>query len=394
MSKDELDFVMAGGFNGIFGLHTVKCAFHSSGPCLFDQIERGISRLWAGNFSKGYHPLMDNNLMLWTPTLGPILDHFLEDGVDFFPMRWLAPSDDGRREVFSVLASPCGKVLYEIAAPDAGGRARHLFHEMPMSRAVLHNWNEPADQPLVPLRVAHAVPVRLMDQMLEFYGASGSADAEALGFKTTVLLDETGKDGSRAVTLKLSSSATVHLQLWAVPQPDDPEPWRPGSEGFKGDFADARVVNQVTGVPVKAAADFCESGSWSVDIYSWYMLHTHKATLAPIPSNTSTLSPPVGEPMNIFLDDHISWDCASAECELAAGSRALFNSGSHITYMPVESFWWPYSHDPAGYGIELHWYNQASGFQPVGETPLSCWTPLQDGSCPGATAYGESFVSV
>lgn len=409
MSKEEKEFIAKGGVNGIFGVHAVMCAFHSSGPCLLDQIERGVSRLWAGNFSHGYHPLMDNNLMLWTPTLGPILDLFHKDGVEFYPMRWFAPTEDGHTEVFSVLVSPCGKVLYEIAAPEAGGRARDLFHAMPMSRAVLREWNEPAGQPLVPLRFAHAVPVRLMDQMLEFYGATGSADAKALGFETTVLLDETGDDGSRAVTLKLSGSASVHLQLWAVPQPDGikadfegwVEPWHPGPGGFEGDFAEARNINQVTGAPVEAAADFCQSGTWSVDIYSWYMLHTHKATLAPVPSNTSTLSPPMGEPMNIFLDDHISWDCISDECELAAGSRALFNAGSHLTYVPYKdsitegkTFWWPYSHDPAGYGVQLHWFNQVTGFQPEGKIPLACFRGLPDGTCEGASAPEEPLLVV
>merc|ERR1712100_851137 len=78
MSEGELQWIMAGGMNSIFGLHTVKCAFHTSGPCLLEQIEEGIARIWSGNFSQGYHPLMDNNLMLWTPTLGPLLDHFQE----------------------------------------------------------------------------------------------------------------------------------------------------------------------------------------------------------------------------------------------------------------------------------------------------------------------------
>lgn len=397
ISLPEAQFIQRGGLNGIFGMHSVKCGFHSSGPCLFEQVERGVARTWRANFSSGYKPLMDNNVMLWTPTLGPLLDLFLRDGVDFYPMRWTAPTADGTREVFSVLVSPCGKQLYEIAAPDSGSRPVTQFHKMPMARAVFKEWNEPGPLPLVPLRISRAVTPKLMNKVLEFYGATGGESAGRLGFRSKVLLDETSENGVRAVTLRLSESAAVHMQLWAVPETDEPAPWAPSPNGgFEQDFADSKHINQVTGTALGRAEDFCEVGDWSVARYTWYVLHTHEATLALAPSNTSTLNPPVGEPMNVFLDDHISWDCTAAECELSAGSRALFDAGSRATYISYEevdvgTFWWPYSYDPAGYGLELHWYNQVHGFSPVGEPPPSCFNALADGSCPGSSAAPDEI---
>merc|ERR1712039_394442 len=191
----------------------------------------------------------------------------------------------------------------------------------------------------------------------------------------------------------------VHMQLWAVPEPELGEPWTPNPVGgFKQDFMDARTIDQVNGKALDRAEKFCDAGDWTVSRYTWYMLQTHEATLAPVPSNTSTLHPPVGEPMNVFMDDHISWDCTSAECELAAGSHALFEFGSRATYISyqeptVGTFWWPYSHDPAGYGFQLHWYNQAPGFSPVGEPPLECFNALPDGSCPTLSAADRRILA-
>lgn len=388
MSAEQLQFLAAGGMDGVFGLHAVNCAFHSSGPCLFRQIEQGVARAWAGNFSAGYHPLLDNNLMLWTPTLGPLLDLFVKEGVDFFPMRSMAPTADGEVEVFSVLASPCGKALIEVASLDAGGRSLKQFTKMHMARAVLRQWNEPSTQPLVPLRWSRAIPSHLMNATLDFYGATGMADAKGLGFHTEILRDEE-VGGTRAVTLKLSNAASVHLQLWSTPAAPHSAPWTAGPGGFEGDFQEAESINQVTGEALPAAAEFCESGTWTVDLYSWYMLHTHAATLEPIPENVSTLEPPVGRPMNVFLDDHISWDCVDSSCDLAGASRSLFKYGSHITYFEASSvvgeeeqtFWWPYSHDPAGHGFQLHWHYQMPGFEPVGVAPAICFQDNADGSC-------------
>eukprot|EP00929_Paragymnodinium_shiwhaense_P108998 TRINITY_DN75355_c0_g1_i1.p1 TRINITY_DN75355_c0_g1~~TRINITY_DN75355_c0_g1_i1.p1 ORF type:complete len:574 (-),score=93.42 TRINITY_DN75355_c0_g1_i1:175-1896(-) len=387
MSMAEAMWYKRGGVNGIFGLHAVKCAFHSSGPCLLKEIEEGVSRAWQGNFSKGYVPLMDNNLMLWTPTLGPLLDMFLRDGVQFYPMRWQAPTeDDGTREVFSVMVSPCGKVLYEIAAPDAGGRAREEFHQMETARAIFKDWNQPGDRPLMPLRVSKVVTPELMDKMLAFYGVSDAKRAEGLGFHTTVLQDDTSKDGRRVVTLKLSDLATVHMQIWSVPEPKMPQPWSPNPEGgFAQDFKDAVHSNQVTGKTLERAREFCTSGEWSVARYNWYVLQTHEASLAPVPANSSTMTPPAGNIMNSFMDDHISWDCTADSCEISAGIRSLYTAGSRVTFYKFEDkYWWPYSHDPAGYGIELHWSHVKADFQPQGEVPPICFEAKADGTCPGA----------
>ena len=64
--------------------------------------------------------MMDNNLMLWTPTLGPLLEAFICDGINFYLMRW--DNSDGT-DIYSVLANPCGLTLIEIASNDTGGAA-------------------------------------------------------------------------------------------------------------------------------------------------------------------------------------------------------------------------------------------------------------------------------
>jgi len=271
------------------------------------------------------------------------------------------------------------------------GRPKEQFHAMPMARAVFKQWNEPSDQPLVPLRISRAVTPELMQPMLEFYGAKGGERAARLGFHTEVLLDETGADGTRAVTLKLAASATVHMQLWATPEEPEPAPWTPNpAGGFGQDFRDSKTSNQVTGKSLPRAAGFCRDGTWSVQRYTWYVLQTHNATLEAPPANSSTLTPPAGKDQNVFIDDHVSWDCTSPECEVSAGTRSLYEAGSHVThqkYTPPftnQSTWWPYSHDPAGYGIELHWFHARPDFQPQGELPRVCFVSLDDGTCPGS----------
>lgn len=43
----------------------------------------------------------------------------------------------------------------------------------------------------------------------------------------------------------------------------------------------------------------------------------------------------------------------------------------------------PYSYDPTGYGIELHWYSSSDGFEPSGPVVPSCFSPDSKGTCPG-----------
>merc|ERR1711990_824446 len=98
-------------------------------------------------------------MLFWTATLGPLLDALLRDGIDFYPMVWTAPASASgpTRDVYSVLMSPCGKQLVEVAALENGGRSRDIFHEMDIPRAIFEEWNEPVDpvvQGLMPLRMS------------------------------------------------------------------------------------------------------------------------------------------------------------------------------------------------------------------------------------------------
>jgi hypothetical protein len=75
---------------------------------------------------------------------------------------------------YSVLASPCGKQLVEIASKDNGGRGSEQFHAMTMARAVFKDWNQPVNfsaQPLLPLRISRAVGQSRFNDTLSFYGA-------------------------------------------------------------------------------------------------------------------------------------------------------------------------------------------------------------------------------
>lgn len=394
MAPDE-----ASAFNAssTFGLHNVYCTYHTSGPCLLKDVER-VAQSWGKNFSKGYVPLMDNNLMLWTATLDPLLNAFLQDGIEFYPMRWRAPGMDN--EVFSVLTSPGGKTLLEIAAPDAGQRSPELFHQMPHSRAIFESWNKPIDVltlPLVPLRVSRAIGAHRFDETLAFYGVDKDGTAvknSALGFQTSILADEVDESGARAVTLMLSSDATVHMQLWLRPE-EEPH-FGPGLPST-AEFEEAANTNQINRLPNKNS--FCSDGVWTVSRYVEYVIATHKATMTDPPINASTATPPIGKAMDIFLDDHVSWDCTSPDCNVAKAAEYLYSNGLRITYvgsqqdgMPVA--YAPYTYDPAGYGIQLHWFAQPSGFAPEGEPVDSCWNTKADGTCSHATTKSEAIVSV
>ena len=148
--RAELDYVLSPeeqrvhSLSKYFGLHAVYCPYHESGPCTLRHVERGVARSWAQNFSAGYTPLMDNNLMLWATTLRPLLDAFQRDGVPFYPMKWNASG--AQTEVYSVLVSPCGKILIELAAMETG-RGPEQFHPMAHARATFESgkWNEPTN---------------------------------------------------------------------------------------------------------------------------------------------------------------------------------------------------------------------------------------------------------
>ena len=50
----------------------------------------------------------------------------------------------------------------------------------------------------------------------------------------------------------------------------------------------------------------------------------------------------------------------------------------------VDSFY-PYSYDPAGFGIELHWFNTPTHFTPTGSISPSCFfTSPENDTCAGA----------
>jgi hypothetical protein len=52
---------------------------------------------------------------------------------------------------------------------------------------------------------------------------------------------------------------------------------------------------------------FCTQGQWTVDRYSTYILRVHETVMTPAPANPATDPLPAGKPMDVFLDDHISW---------------------------------------------------------------------------------------
>ena len=133
--------------------------------------------------------------------------------------------------------------------------------------------------------------------------------------------------GDRAVTIMLSPNATVHLQLWfrAEASSSDDSSTFPADQ----DFQSAVTSNQVNGMQPASAAGFCATGEWTVKTYNDYVLKTHRSvmtTMATISTydDDSLLHPPAGNMMDVFIDDHISWDCTSPlECDKAEGGKAL-----------------------------------------------------------------------
>lgn len=293
--------------------------------------------------------------------------------------------------MYSILFSPCGKVLIEVAARSVGGRPAEQFHRMKHARALLHEANEPASwalQPLVPLRVSKAVSADKLEELLAFYGVGNSSDiqahAEDLGFETKVLADEVDKHaGIRAVTLMLSPDAKTHMQFWVRPE-EEPNsgPVLPSSRSFA---ASATRTQRESSDPKEA---FCSSGSWTVNRYISYQLRLHEAVMTTPPKDPETSTPPVGFAQDVLIDDHISWDCTKPGCNIANGSRALYRSGSRIQWMSAASRgfpgWGPYGYDPAGYGIQLHWSNTPEYFKPQGKLYPVCFQAEQDGTCQGS----------
>lgn len=387
----------------IFGVHSVYCPFHASGPCKLDDVERGVSAAWANNFSRGYVPLMDTNMMYWTSTLGPLLNALVRDGVSFYPMVWTAAAtaSSPQHDIYSVLVSPCGKQLIEVASSSSGGRSRGLFHEMEIPRAVFDSWNEPSDpalQPLVPLRMSRAVPADRLSRVLDFYGVGKKADdARKLGFgQSRILANVTDGHGTTALTLMLSPNATVHLQLWVRPEE---EPTAGPQFPAMNDFRAAASSNQVNGGQPASAQGFCSSGTWTVKRYSDYILNVHETVMTPVPAaGSNPLMPPAGSIMDVFLDDHMSWDCTAPECDVVHGGEALYNFGSRIMWFNAGSLgaglsWTPYSYDPAGYGIELHWFFSSKGFKPQGTPAPACFNAYKsNGTCAGSFLHSELVV--
>jgi|AntAceMinimDraft_5_1070358.scaffolds.fasta_scaffold28558_2 hypothetical protein len=356
---------------------------------------------------------MVNNLMLWVQTLGPLFDAFQRDQMPFYPMVWNASSPDDSNattEMFSVLVSPGGKVLVEIASSDSGGRERGQFNRMAHARAVLdsasstqgHNErvsNDPipgtidfASRPLAPLRISRAVGGNktMFDAVLDFYSNA------ALGFSgARILRDETHDSGDRAVTIMLSPNATVHLQLWARKEDIDATDDESNSAPFPSidDFDAAVDSNQINGGQPEGAAAFCASGAWNVARYIEYVLNTHKTvmTAAPVASKNDDamdllMHPPAGNSFDVFIDDHMSWDCTSPiECDKAQGGAAFYAIGSRVQWLGnPESGWTAYSYDPSGYGFELHWFAAPEGFMPSGVVSPSCFTAFSsNGTCSG-----------
>ena len=240
----------------------------------------------------------------------------------------------------------------------------------------------------MPLRVSRPVTMAQMDRVLAFYGHPASAFSNSLGFDTTVLLDET-HNGARAVTLMLSGSAKTHVQFWARPEAVPDGPAFPSLDMF----ARSAGSNQVNyGQPEDAQA-FCRVGTWTVDRYTQYISRVHELVMTPPPSNVATSTPPSGKPFDVFIDDHISWDCTSPACNLADAAKAVYGLGHRMTWVPFNfaNGWFPYTYDPAGYGFELHWFFTPADFRPSGQLYPGCFSTWTDnGTCPGAFAPSDT----
>ena len=51
---------------------------------------------------------------------------------------------------------------------------------------------------------------------------------------------------------------------------------------------------------------------------------------------------------------------------MAAGGAALYALGSRVQWIQIPDLgagWTAYSHDPAGYGFQLHWFAAPDGFE-------------------------------
>lgn len=387
-------------YQNVFGLHSVGCMYHNSGPCKLQDLERSISAQWSKNFSRGYVPFMDNNIMIWTPTLGPLLDMFAEDGVEFYPMRW----DDGNgEEAFSVIANPCGLSFYEISSRDTGGRPASQFNSMPHQRAVLEKSGlfiprpeEGQSLPLVPIRISRAAgDQETMDQMLKFYGADTSdPDWEGiprgLNFVTEVLLDQT-IDSGRAVTMMLSGGATVHLQVWLHEEEQatvEDEPTFPTGQDFKD--AAARS-NQMNGGQPVSAKSFCETATWTVRQYNSYVKKTHEATMSPPPPKDYAIKkPPAGGPIDSFIDFHFNWQCVAPDCKRSSGIEAFFNAGSRVYAVAELYSVFVYSYDPSGFGVEFQFIHPEDDFELQGDQYPSCFRANESGVCPFSFSTNSS----
>lgn len=296
--------------------------------------------------------------------------------------------------MYSVLVSPCGKVLIEVAAPCPGSRPAHQFHRMAHARATFDHWNRPANdgsQPLVPLRISKAIGADKLDEVLAFYGVGGTPetqrDAAALGFRARVLVDETDSIGMRAVTVMLSPRATTHMQFWARPEEEPTKgPQLPPLEAFR------QAADQIQINPTEHHGFCGDEGTWTVRRYIGYQLLVHETVMESPPIDPDTDSPPAGFAQDIFIDDHFSWDCTAPECDVAEGGKALYRSGSRVQWMDASARgfpgWGPYGYDPAGYGIQLHWANTPAYFQPRGKPYPICFQAEEDGTCQGAGRFG------
>ena len=89
----------------------------------------------------------------------------------------------------------------------------------------------------------------------------------------------------------------------------------------------------------------------------------------------------------MFIDDHISWDCTSPSCDIARGGEALYRLGGRMQWLGgagASVSYFPYGYDPAGFGIELHWFNTPRNFSPTGTISPSCFfTFPENGTCAG-----------
>ena len=167
-----------------------------------------------------------------------------------------------------------------------------------------------------------------MDRMLQFYGANKDdvSISSNLGFDTCVLLDDS-IDEDRAVTLMLSESATVHLQLWSRDEIDD------STAEFLDDetFAAAVGSNQMNGGQPANVQSFCTDDVWTVDRYNKYVVKTHESTMAPSTTGGNLYdpaTPPAGGPIDTLIDIHFSWSCTDPSCSLKNGLQGFYDSGA------------------------------------------------------------------